>query len=112
MYIKQLLANISNAYNTRCVKSVSFSLCCSVGEVVRIEERHFREGVNDVRLVVRKADGTSEEVSLTVNLEREEPTGTAAQPTPVVGTLNISCTLVSPRTLHTLLFHMFAYLNS
>ena len=56
--------------------------------MVRIEERHFREGVNDVRLVVRKADGTSEEVSLTVNLEREEPTGTTAQPTPVVGTLN------------------------
>ena len=77
--------------------------------MVRIEERHFREGVNNVRLVVRKADGTSEEVSLTVNLEREEPTGTTAQPTPVVGTLNISCTLVSPRTLHTLLFWCASY---
>ena len=38
-------------------------------------------GLNNVRLVVNKADGTSEQLNVTVNIEREQPTdGGATQP--------------------------------
>ena len=59
-----------------------------MGDEVRIEERHFNEGLNDVRLVVRKGDGSSEEVSITINLERDEPTtsSTPTSDTPDIGT--------------------------
>lgn len=48
---------------------------------MQIAETYFVDGLNNVRLVVNKADGTSEQVNVTVNIEREQPTdGGATQP--------------------------------
>ena len=51
-----------------------------VGGVVQIAEHHFRDGINDVRLVVMKADGTTEEINFTINIEMQEPSGSTTQP--------------------------------
>ena len=50
-------------------------LLCVAGGVAQIAETFFRDGINDMRLVVTKADGTTQEITMTLNIERELPSG-------------------------------------
>ena len=79
---KILLRNFSVTSQYSSERVVIFCFLFTASGVVQIAESHFRNGANDVRLVVSKTDGSSEEVSMTVNIERDPP---PIQPSPLPG---------------------------
>ena len=50
-------------------------LLCVAGGVAQIDETFFRDGINDVRLVVTKADQSTQEITMTLSIDRELPSG-------------------------------------